>query len=104
MAKKIKQCIALEGASEPVCRVCMESEVEDWLKRRRPGLVPALKKKVNEFFTISTFSNDIKCVKCNKRLNICDYCFLEHIKKWIKEKHLRLLAEFRLFFDFKLVF
>ena len=92
-------CIALEEANVPVCQQCMKKEVEIWLKRRKPQLVPKLQEVTKEFFRISKYTNDQICQLCNKRKSMCDFCFREHIRTWIKEKYPRLLAEFRLFFD-----
>src|SRR3989344_5834230 len=101
MQPKIKQnkCIALQEANnEPVCGTCLQKEMEDWLVRRRPRLLASLKKVASQFFKDDKFSNNIICIKCNKQLNICDYCYKKHIRKWIETKYPKLLLEFRLFF------
>ena len=100
---KQNQCIALEGKNnKPICQKCLENEVNNWLKIRKPNLLPELKNKTKIFFSKSSYSNHIPCSLCNKHINICDFCFREHIKKWLKDKYPRLLQEFKLFFSLHL--
>ncbi len=70
----------------------IEEKVENWLRIRRPNLVPILKNKSYEFINI--VKDDI-----NKIKNF-DNRYLNYVRKWIEKEHPRLLAEFRLFFDF----
>ena len=103
MLLKLKQnkCIALqEQENSPICRDCIQNQVEDWLRIRRPRLVPALRKKAYAFFNNANYTNYITCSMCNKKINTCDFCFRQHIIEWIKGKYPNLLAEFKLFFGF----
>ena len=93
-------CIAFEEASTPICRECLHKEVEEWLKRRNSRLINRLKLKTKEFITFSNFTNNIQCVYCKKRTNACSFCYINYVAEWLRRKYPRLLAEFRLYFDF----
>ena len=96
------RCIALDGHENiAICKNCIEKQLEDWLKKRKPKLISSLRKKTKSFFMESKYSNNIVCTNCHKNINICDFCLRQHIKSWIEKSYPKLLAEFRLFFDLR---
>ena len=97
---KQNKCIALEGRKASICRDCLRQEIEDWLKMRKPKLVPALKKQEEIFFKNYDYTTHNACSICFKKDNACGFCFRQYIRGWIRNKCPRLLAEFGLFFDF----
>lgn len=106
MKENLNECIAMaEGKSMPICKDCLKTEVESWLQKRRPRLIPALKKQEEIFFKrYREYTTHILCSVCNLKKNTCDFCFIQHIRRWIENNYPRLLAEFRLFFDFRQTF
>ncbi len=94
-------CIACQEAiTNPVCQDCLEKEIEVWLRKREPRLIPSLKKQTKEFKTITDYSNNLPCLFCKNNMNSCAYCYTNFIEEWLRKKYPRLVPEFKLFFDF----
>ena len=99
---KHNKCIAIgQSNNTPICQNCIEKTVEDWLKIRKPRLIPTLRRKAHSFFANTRYTNHVVCAFCNKKINACDFCFINYIKEWIEDKYPGLVTEFRLFFDFR---
>lgn len=91
-----KQC--KEAVTNPVCPECLERQIEDWLLRRRPEIVSELKEKTDKHVFVE--SGKTKCIICDKRMDICSYCYTEDLFHWLKEVDTSLLSEFLTYFDF----
>ncbi|MEK6952130.1 MAG: hypothetical protein AABX29_03875 [Nanoarchaeota archaeon] len=94
-------CIACQEAiTNPVCQDCLEEEIETWLKKREPKLIPRLRKQTEEFKAITISEGSVPCIFCKNDMNSCAYCYTGFIEEWLRKKHPRLVPEFKLFFDF----
>jgi len=86
-----------EVITQPVCSQCLSVEMEDWLQEAKPELLDELKLVADESFGMG----DINCILCKERMNICTYCFTEHILEWLG-KNPKLIPEFVTFFNYDL--
>jgi NAD-dependent dihydropyrimidine dehydrogenase PreA subunit len=77
---------------------CLTEEMEAWLADRRPDLVAELKAKADEMWMPIEKTT---CILCNTPMDVCSYCFTEHILQWL-EQYPRLVPEFAKLFNYDL--
>jgi len=82
----------------PICPGCIQEEIEQWLSDKNPMYPNNIRKSIAHFENKEI--NGPKCIKCNKQVEICPYCFIKDINSIIKEKYPELLDEFHTFFGF----
>jgi len=97
--------VCSEAVTNPLCPVCLTTEIEAWLTlypNLRQELLPKLKKyliKVEEKIADST-----RCIKCkNKIASVCPFCFTEHVLNELNKIQVNkiILKEFLEFFNFR---
>jgi len=91
-----------EAIINPLCPVCLTTEIEAWLTLY-PNLGSHLLPKLHEYLEKNTTKNKVKCIICkNKKTSICPYCFTKHVLKELKEVSAGriVLKEFFEFFNF----
>lgn len=90
-----------EQITNPLGPQRIEEEIATWLHESKPELL-------NKFFSVSdeiipskVESNDFCIVKGNP-MNICAYCYTEHILRWLMgiKSEQSLIEEYFTFFDF----
>ncbi|MFH1591861.1 MAG: hypothetical protein ABIB47_00635 [Candidatus Woesearchaeota archaeon] len=89
-----------EAIEKPVCRDCIEDEIEEWLKRRNARLLTGLRRKTKEFFAEIPDAEDGVCIICKNPINGCPHCYINYIQDWIGKKSPDLVPSFKLFFNF----
>ena len=92
--------ICRDVIDNPICPECLESEIEQWLSDKDPVYLNNIRKSIAHFDNKEI--NGPKCIKCNKQVEICPYCFIKDINNIIKEKYPELLDEFLTFFGFNI--
>ncbi len=80
--------------TQPICAVCIASEMREWLRESKPELV-------GRVFALKGYHSDVNCVLCGSPMNLCSYCFTKEVLETLKENP-ELLAEFITFFNFDL--
>ncbi len=89
-----------EAVTNPVCASCLEAQMSIWLNEIKPDLVNKLKEKTNEVsFEFDTVG---ECILCNKDINLCAYCYTEHIFNWLIDNNRELAKKFITYFNFDL--
>ncbi len=90
-----------EAVTNPVCPDCLAEQIAAWLGEREPGLIAELRLKTRQM-SMHLFDED-KCVICFKGMDICAYCYTEHIFDWLKTtKNSELVNGFLSAFHFDL--
>ena len=106
MEKGEESCILCSDfITNPVCLKCLEAEMKTWLKETKPELISSLKKLTAEIYMNTVnFENYkwSKCILCKRHMNICSYCYTEHIFTLIKQNP-ELIEEFMTYFNFDLL-
>jgi ferredoxin len=99
---KMGECVLCrETVTNPVCPECLAEEMAAWLGESRPDLVDGLRLKTKGM--AQHLFDDNKCVLCGKDLDVCSYCFTEHIFEWLLSlKEHALLKEYMVYFNYDL--
>ena len=86
--------------TNPLSPERLAEQIKTWLGETKPSLIGALQKRTDEFLPMHT--GEDRCVITGKRMNVCPYCYTEHIFNWLVSLKVdsSLLAEFILFFHF----
>jgi len=71
--------------TNPVCLDCINHEVRDWLRDKGYEL-DLIEKEI--------YYSHIKCILCNKKMDICPHCYSKDVGLVIKEKFPKLMEEF----------
>lgn len=80
--------------TNPVCLECVEQEIEDWLYETAPELVWELRRRTDE---INVKFGATNCILCKEEMNICNYCYIQHVMLWL-EQYPELMPEFKRYF------
>ena len=99
----MQECVLCEEyITNPLCPDCIADQVSTWLREVKPELVEELRKETKKL-TLSIF-NENKCIKCKGFMDICTYCYTEHVFYWLKSQETQSDAtnEFVKFFHFDL--
>jgi hypothetical protein len=97
-----ERCIICDEAiTNPICPLCLESQVMHWAMDKAPSLMPILREvgsSVMEFTHENT-----SCVICKGIMNVCAHCYCNEIHSWLKENtHEKLAESFLSHFNFEL--
>jgi len=102
--EELHQCsICHEPVSNPLCPICITTQIESWLTYYPNGnqikekLIPKIQKYIQENLREGT-----QCIKCNKeRASICSYCFTKFILKELHKLEVShiVIKEFLQFFN-----
>ena len=89
-----------EAVTNPICSDCLEAQMSIWLNEVKPHIVNELKEKTNEIsFGLNTVG---ACILCKKDMNLCAYCYTEHIFNWLIDNNRELAKKFITYFNFDL--
>ena len=96
----MEECVLCkEHITNPLCPECVGEQVKTWLFEVRPDLVSALDIETSKM-SLGLFNNNT-CISCKKHMDVCTYCYTEHVFEWIGplvEKN--DLSEFLRFFHY----
>lgn len=96
----MKCVLCMEAVTNPVCSSCLETQMSVWLNEVNPELINGLREKTNE---VSFGLNVVgACILCNKEMNVCTYCYTEHIFNWLIKTNKELAKRFMVYFNFDL--
>ncbi|MCF7866499.1 hypothetical protein K9M18_03650 [Candidatus Woesearchaeota archaeon] len=86
--------------TNPLCPERLAEQMSVWLAETKPELMVALNNKTEDF--LNRPSGDDFCVVTGKRMDICPYCYTEHIFDWLVSLKLgfNILEEYLIFFHF----
>jgi len=82
--------------NKPFCIGCLEREIEFWLSKERPEVISEIRRLLISMVDFNRKGS--KCIVCNKRINVCNNCYLEKIYEILKEKDVDLADEFKFLF------
>ncbi len=88
-------CVACEEPiTNPVCSGCLANSIGQWLREK--GLEVEL--------AVPGEGSQDSCIKCNKKMDLCTYCYTEHVYEQLKEKGVApaKIVDFLYFFHFDL--
>jgi hypothetical protein len=81
--------------SDPRCMGCLKKNALDFL-RNRPHLNKEVEAAIEKFEKEE--SNGTRCIFCNSKVKVCDYCFYSYIQKRLQEKNIAVSEEFNRIF------
>lgn len=86
--------------TNPLSPERLAEQMKTWLAETKPNLIKALEDKTEEFLPMHI--GEDRCVVTGKRMDVCPYCYTEHIFNWLVSLKLdsSILAEFMTFFHF----
>jgi hypothetical protein len=92
--------ICNEPISNPLCPVCLTTEIEAWLTlypSLRQDLIPRLEKKFKH-----SIKDAVQCIKCNNQSSVCPLCFTKTVLNELRAIRVNkiILREFLQFFNF----
>jgi len=94
-------CIVCEEAiTNPICLLCIEKEIVQWLSTRKQSLIPALKTRTDIFYDL--VDTGISCVVCGTKMNVCSHCYSMEILQWLSKEQPRLCQEFAEMFNYEI--
>ena len=99
----MSECVLCqEYVTNPVCSECLGKGVGQWLQENFPEKVvdfKALTKNIPK----GTYEDD-RCIKCQKKMSVCTYCYTEEIFTWLvaNKTHKDILKQYMKFFNFDL--
>lgn len=86
--------------THPICGACLGEEMQEWLQETEPALLGELRATAEEMLLPH---GKVKCILCKTNMDICSYCFTNHILDWLFD-YPELVPEFLQFFNFDLQF
>ena len=96
----MKCILCREAITNPICASCLEAQISTWLNEINPDLVLELKEKTKD---ISFGFNSVDtCILCNKKMDVCAYCYTEYIFNWLVNTNKDLAKRFITYFNFDL--
>jgi hypothetical protein len=95
-----------ETITNPVCPDCLHSGVRQWLveqqeTRLAQTVLDITIADVKNLQHRALVEDSTLCIKCNRSMNVCTYCYTKDVFDVIKSKPL-LVAEYMMFFNFDL--
>ena len=99
----MQECVLCkENITNPLCPNCISDQVITWLKEVKPEIVEELRQETKKL-DLGLFNKN-ECIKCKGFMDICTYCYTEHVFEWLKKKHTSKNTEneFIKFFHFDL--
>lgn len=98
----MQECVLCrECITNPLCSSCVDVQLLDWLGEVSPSLLRDF--VVESKLDLGVFNNNA-CIKCRGFMDVCTYCYTEHVLSWLKSKNVSsaLEEEFVRFFHFDL--
>ncbi|MFH1649420.1 MAG: hypothetical protein ABIA93_02640 [Candidatus Woesearchaeota archaeon] len=87
-----------EVITTPLCTVCLQEAVHEWLQWEAPGLLPTFLDVSSE---MQSTNGNTKCIKCHDPMGVCPYCYTQRLHDWLGTRP-ELQAQFLTFFNFDL--
>ncbi|MFP4568247.1 MAG: hypothetical protein ACLFN8_04855 [Candidatus Woesearchaeota archaeon] len=79
----MEECVLCnEYITNPICPECIGVQVKTWLFEVRPDLVKDLDVETLKFS--QKIFKENACISCKGYMDICSYCFTEHIFEWLE--------------------
>ncbi|MCF7871961.1 hypothetical protein K9L97_02910 [Candidatus Woesearchaeota archaeon] len=98
---KMGACVTCgQQITNPLCPERLAEQMTTWLAESKPELIKALNNKTDEFLSRS-YGDDF-CIVTGKKMDVCPYCYTEHIFNWLVSLKVssELLAEYITYFHF----
>ena len=91
-----------EQITNPLGPQRLTEEMTTWLAESRPELITEFKEDATTFLNRKIFTPNDYCIIKGKPMNVCAYCFTEHVFHWLEEQQADapLMKEYITFFDF----
>jgi len=91
--------VCRDTVTNPVCPECLRTEIGSWLSEVKPDLLEGFDDCSDELSFV--LFGDEKCILCRKGMDVCTYCYTNHVFNWLKKRAPKvLLKEFITFFNF----
>jgi len=98
---KVGACVMCgQQITNPLSPERLAEQMTTWLVETKPELIEALNNKSEEI--IPCVQGEDTCIVTGRRMDLCTYCYTEHIFDWLVEINVSkpLLTEFLTFFHF----
>ena len=97
---EMQECVLCrEHITNPLCPECIGEQVKSWLFEVRSDLVSGLDIETSKL-SLGLFNNNA-CISCKKHMDVCTYCYTEHIFEWLEPLvNKEELSEFIRFFHY----
>lgn len=78
--------------TNPVCPECLAVEIEDWLARINPDLIPSVRQMSR---TVEDKEhNTTTCILCGDKIDTCTFCFVQDIINLLKMTYPDMVNQF----------
>jgi len=90
-----------EQITNPLGPQRMEEQIATWLRESKPELLDDFFKTSREIIPLNEVGDDF-CIVNGNRMNICPYCYTEHVLKWLLNTNpsWETIKEYFVHFDF----
>ena len=87
--------------TNPLSPQRLQLQMQVWLAQTSPQLIAPVVKRATELVTPLKHAND-RCIITGKAMNVCAYCFTEHVYNWLVETNQpqELVSEYLTYFNF----
>jgi hypothetical protein len=81
----MQECVLCEEyITNPLCPECVGEQIKTWLAETKPDLVSLLDIETRKMSQHVFDENH--CISCKKDMDVCTYCYTEHILDWLEDK------------------
>ena len=86
--------------TNPLCPERLAEQMKTWLAETKPELISALDNRTEDF--LDKPSGRDTCIVTGKKMDVCPYCYTEHIFDWLTSLNLNseLITQYLTFFHF----
>lgn len=96
-----QKCVVCdETITNPICLLCLEKEMIQWISTRKPGIIDAIKSRTDIFYDL--VNTGINCIVCGNKMNVCSHCYCMEMLDWFNKEHSELADEFADIFNFEI--
>lgn len=90
-----------EVITNPLCPGCLKEGITQWLSETEPEKLREFRKLHSGLVEVQ---GDIRCIVCNKKMELCTHCYSTHVRDWLKQTPSlqASIPEFTTFFNFEL--
>ena len=74
--------ICEEQITNPLSPQRIEEQISTWLQESRPQMLESFYEASDEIIPMKSNGEDF-CIVNGNRMNVCAYCYTEHILKWL---------------------
>ncbi|MCC7575007.1 hypothetical protein KO361_05425 [Candidatus Woesearchaeota archaeon] len=96
----MQECVLCEEyITNPLCPECIGAQIKTWLLEAKPELIDLLDLETSKL-SQHLFNKNF-CISCKKDMDVCSYCYTEHVLEWLEDKLSKeLLSDFVKFFHY----